>query len=126
MRAAYNNLERAVEYCCNGIPQRPPPPPSPSTGVSPGTGSQGGEGGALDPSLLLGLVSSPQFAQIRQLVQANPSALPNILQSIAQSSPQLFQLISQNPELFEQLLLGDLPEIPQSSQSDPGAIHVTN
>jgi len=99
MRAAYNNLERAVEYCINGIPSKTAPP-VPAGGSTGGTGSipaEGGEGGAVDPSMLLGLLSSPQFAQIRQLVRSNPSALPQILQQIAQSSPPLFQLISQNP-----------------------------
>lgn len=88
MKAAYNNAERAVEYCLNGIPQRPTNPP-PATGGT-GAADLGGQGGNLDPSLLLGLLSSPQFAQIRQLVRSNPGALPQILEQISTSSPQLF------------------------------------
>lgn len=88
MKAAYNNPERAVEYCLNGIPQRPPPPPAAGTGSA----DLGGQEGGLDPSLLLGLLSSPQFAQIRNLVRSNPSALPQILEQISTSSPQLFQV----------------------------------
>lgn len=89
MKAAYNNPERAVEYCLNGIPQRPPPPP-PAAGT--GSADVGGQEGNLDPSLLLGLLSSPQFAQIRNLVRSNPGALPQILEQISTSSPQLFQV----------------------------------
>lgn len=113
MKAAYNNAERAVEYCLNGIPEKPTAPPAQtgagsagSTGAADLGGEEGGEGG-FDPSLLLGLISSPQFQQIRQLVRSNPAALPQILQQISTSSPQLFQLISTNPELFEQLLMSD-------------------
>jgi len=69
----------------------------------------------------MGLVNSPQFAQIRQMIRSNPDALPQLLNQISESSPQVFQLISQNPELFERLLLGD--DAPQGPP--PGAIQVT-
>jgi hypothetical protein len=49
--------------------------------------AEGTSSGSLNPALLLGLVSSPQFAQLRDLVRANPSALPSIIQSIQSSSP---------------------------------------
>lgn len=94
MKAAYNNPERAVEYCLTGIPQRPQPPAAQTGGTGAGSGSAdlGATGANFDPSLLLGLVSSPQFAQIRQLVRSNPAALPQILEQIAATSPQLFQV----------------------------------
>jgi hypothetical protein len=85
------------------------PAPGASTGAPVAPGATGGTGGAglggLDVSMLAALISSPQFAQIRQTIRNDPSSLPIYLQQIAQTSPQLFQLISQNPELFERLIM---------------------
>jgi UV excision repair protein RAD23 len=50
------------------------------------------------------LRDSPQFQQLRQLVQTNPQFLDPIIQSIAQGNPQLAALINRNPEAFLQLL----------------------
>lgn len=38
------------------------------------------------------LRSQPQFAQMRQLLQQNPSLLAPLLQQLAQSNPQLLQV----------------------------------
>ncbi|KAJ3121042.1 UV excision repair protein RAD23 B [Nowakowskiella sp. JEL0407] len=62
----------------------------------------GGAGGAA--AQLAGLRSSPQFQQLRQLVQAQPHLLEPMLQSLAASNPQLLQLINTNQEAFLQLL----------------------
>lgn len=50
------------------------------------------------------LRDSPQFQQLRQLVQSNPQLLEPIIQNIAAGNPQLAALITQNPEAFLQLL----------------------
>ena len=42
------------------------------------------------------LVGSPEFQAIRQQAQANPQIIPQLLQFLQQSNPQLFQLFSQN------------------------------
>lgn len=55
------------------------------------------------------------------MIRNDPSSLPVFLQQIAQTSPQLFQLISQNPELFERLIMEEGGEVAPA----PGAIHVT-
>jgi hypothetical protein len=62
--------------------------------------------------MLATLINSPQFAQIRQMIRNDPQSLSVFLQQIAQTSPQLFELISQNPELFEQLIMEDQPSPP--------------
>ena len=62
----------------------------------------GGENGG---NMLAAIVNNPQFAQIRQLIRNDPSALQPILQQIAQTSPQLYALIAQNPETFERLIM---------------------
>ena len=46
------------------------------------------------------LRESPQFQQLRQLIQSNPQFLEPIIQNIAQGNPQLAALITQNPEAF--------------------------
>ena len=84
LRAAYNDSDRAVEYLLSGnIPEAPP---------------QGQAGGMEMPQgdmaahVLGGIVNNPQFAQIRQLIRNDPSSLGPILQQIAQTSPQLYQV----------------------------------
>ncbi len=53
------------------------------------------------------LVGSPEFQAIRQQAQANPQIIPQLLQFLQQSNPQLFQLFSQNPNLLAAILLGE-------------------
>ncbi|TPX36203.1 hypothetical protein SmJEL517_g01494 [Synchytrium microbalum] len=50
------------------------------------------------------LRNSPQFAQMRQLIQQNPQLLQPILQQVGANNPQLMQLIQQNPDAFLQML----------------------
>eukprot|EP00919_Chromeraceae_sp_WS-2016_P002416 GHVR01005852.1.p3 GENE.GHVR01005852.1~~GHVR01005852.1.p3 ORF type:complete len:102 (+),score=11.08 GHVR01005852.1:1858-2163(+) len=90
LRAAFNNEDRAVEYLINGIPEKP---------------QQQIPTGEMGAQVLAGLVNNPQFVQIRNLIRSNPAALQPVLQQIAQTSPQLYNLISQNPEAFERLIL---------------------
>jgi UV excision repair protein RAD23 len=88
LRAAFNNTDRAVEYLLNGIPA--------NLGNLGGNGNQGvnqgGNQGLGSAAMLAGLVNNPQFAQIRELIQSDPSALQPILQQIAQTSPQLYNV----------------------------------
>lgn len=71
------------------------------------------------------LRESPQFQQLRQLVQANPQLLEPIIQNIAQGNPQLAALINQNPEAFLQLLAEGGGEGGEGGVIPPGAIQVT-
>lgn len=89
LRAAFNNVERAVEYLINGIPanlrgqaHQPVQPPA----------QQGGEGQQLGVGHLRALFNHPQFAQIRDVIRSNPMALQPILQQISQTSPQLYNV----------------------------------
>ena len=52
------------------------------------------------------LVGTPEFQAIRQQAQANPQIIPQLLQFLQQTNPQLFALLSQNPNLLAALLLG--------------------
>ena len=50
------------------------------------------------------LRNQPQFQQMRQIIQQNPSLLPALLQQIGRENPQLLQQISQHQEHFIQML----------------------
>merc|ERR1719456_936552 len=58
-------------------------------------GNSNAEAGPLDQ-----LRQHPQFDQLRQLVQANPQALPAVLQQIGQQDPTLLGLIQANQQAF--------------------------
>ncbi|OCU00969.1 hypothetical protein XELAEV_18006748mg [Xenopus laevis] len=134
LRASFNNPDRAVEYLLMGIPSdredqavaEPPealsstptltPPltqpltqPLPAaagaaaTTTTPSTPSTGGN--PLDF-----LQNQPQFQQMRQIIQQNPSLLPALLQQIGRENPSLLQQISQHQEQFIQMLNDPVPE----------------
>ena len=71
------------------------------------------------------LRNSPQFQQLRQLVQTNPQLLEPIIQNIAQGNPQFAALINQNPEGFLQLLMEQAGEGGEGGAMPPGTIQVT-
>ncbi|RXM92530.1 UV excision repair protein RAD23-like B [Acipenser ruthenus] len=50
------------------------------------------------------LRNQPQFQQMRQIIQQNPSLLPALLQQIGRENPQLLQQISSHQEQFIQML----------------------
>ncbi|XP_029775916.1 UV excision repair protein RAD23 homolog B isoform X2 [Suricata suricatta] len=105
LRASFNNPDRAVEYLLMGIPGDRESqavvdtPPAVSTGApqssvaaaaatttaSTTTASPGGHP-------LEFLRNQPQFQQMRQIIQQNPSLLPALLQQIGRENPQLLQL----------------------------------
>jgi len=128
MRASFNNPDRAVEYLLSGsIPnidegeggeeasgdeqmgeERQPTSGSTRTGL-------GGE----DP--LAFLRSQPQFAQMRQLLQQNPALLAPLLQQLAQSNPQLLQLINEHQADFYNMI-NEPMDNESSSGSSGGSI----
>jgi len=124
MRAAFNNPDRAVEYLLSGsIPnidageseggdetsgdEAPEHRPSESSSVPSGLGGE-------DP--LAFLRSQPQFAQMRALLQQNPSLLAPLLQQLAQSNPQLLTLINEYQSEFYNMI-----NEPMDSESSSGS-----
>ncbi|KAL1917425.1 uncharacterized protein VTP21DRAFT_3818 [Calcarisporiella thermophila] len=124
MRASYNNPDRAVEYLMTGIPENllreqtsPSAQPPRSAAAQPHESLQGSqpspqqqqqqtqqqqaEQQQADFSFLR---NQPQFQQLRQLVQQNPTLLQPLLQQLGHSNPQLLQLINSNPDAFLRLL----------------------
>lgn len=94
LRASFMNVERAVQYLIEGIPENAVAAAAAAEDV----GDEGEEGSLQD------LINTPQFQQMRQLVQSNPSVLPQLLNQIGQTNPQLLEMITQNQEQFLSML----------------------
>lgn len=114
LRASYNNPDRAAEYLFSGIPTgfeaagaQPPQTQHVADHVDEAEdeGAELGMGGNMD----LGDLNPDNMAQLRQMVQTNPQVIPLLLDQLAQSNPQLYQAISQNPQAFMQMLQGGAP-----------------
>ncbi|NXJ86093.1 RD23B protein, partial [Trogon melanurus] len=114
LRASFNNPDRAVEYLLMGIPGDnqavPEPPQAASTGTSQSSAVASAvatiptTAGSLGGHPLEFLRNQPQFQQMRQIIQQNPSLLPALLQQIGRENPQLLQQISQHQEHFIHML----------------------
>uniref|UniRef100_A0A8C8AD81 UV excision repair protein RAD23 n=1 Tax=Otus sunia TaxID=257818 RepID=A0A8C8AD81_9STRI len=114
LRASFNNPDRAVEYLLMGIPGDnqtvAEPPQAASTGAS--QSSAVAAAVATIPTTTSSLAghpleflrNQPQFQQMRQIIQQNPSLLPALLQQIGRENPQLLQQISQHQEHFIHML----------------------
>ena len=91
-------------------------------GTGGGAGTAAGTGGAGGLGNLDFLRNNPQFQQLRQIVQTQPSMLEPILQQVGAGNPQLAQLIQSNPEQFLQLLSEDADSdapLPPGAQAIP-------
>ncbi|KAM6111492.1 UV excision repair protein RAD23 homolog B-like [Phoenicopterus ruber ruber] len=113
LRASFNNPDRAVEYLLMGIPEAnqtlADPPHTASTGISQSSAVATATASTMTASSSGGhpldfLQNQPQFQQMRQIIQQNPSLLPALLQQIGRENPQLLQQISQHQEHFIQML----------------------
>lgn len=118
LRASFNNPDRAVEYLLMGIPGDREsqavvePPQAASTGApqSSAVAAAAATTTAATTTTSSGghplefLRNQPQFQQMRQIIQQNPSLLPALLQQIGRENPQLLQQISQHQEHFIQML----------------------
>ncbi|OCT97799.1 hypothetical protein XELAEV_18010029mg [Xenopus laevis] len=124
LRASFNNPDRAVEYLLMGIPSdsegqavAEPPEALSSTPTEPLPVAAGAAATTTVPSTpstggnpLDFLQNQPQFQQMRQIIQQNPSLLPALLQQIGRENPSLLQQISQHQEQFIQMLNDPVPE----------------
>ncbi|NXA17335.1 RD23B protein, partial [Ibidorhyncha struthersii] len=131
LRASFNNPDRAVEYLLMGIPGDnqvvAEPPQAASTGASQSSAVAAAVANIPATTSSLGghplefLRNQPQFQQMRQIIQQNPSLLPALLQQIGRENPQLLQQISQHQEHFIHMLNEPVLESHQGlSGSDDG------
>lgn len=117
MRAAFNNPDRAVEYLLSvsvlnmknknkrtnknvfnlkgEIPnQTEATNPHNTDELSERSDDESGD----EEDLIAALRSNPQFAQLRTLLQQNPSQAPQLLSQMSQTNPELINLIRDNAE----------------------------
>lgn len=71
----------------------PPPPAGPVSGSQP---PSAGGGSVSTGNPLEFLRNQPQFQQMRQIIQQNPSLLPALLQQLGRDNPQLLQVQHQH------------------------------
>ncbi|XP_076217364.1 UV excision repair protein RAD23 homolog B-like [Aptenodytes patagonicus] len=125
LRASFNNPDRAVEYLLMGIPGAnqalADPPHAGSTGISQSSAVVTAAASTMTASSSGGhpldfLRNQPQFQQMRQIIQQNPSLLPALLQQIGRENPQLLQQISQHQEHFIQMLNEPVQESSQGGE----------
>ncbi|XP_036382751.1 UV excision repair protein RAD23 homolog B-like [Megalops cyprinoides] len=111
LRASFNNPDRAVEYLlmvtesethavaeslltpAGGVAARTTGSSSSPYSVAPTQSSP-----ATGANPLEFLRNQPQFQQMKQIIQQNPSLLPALLQQIVRENPQLLQQISSHQE----------------------------
>lgn len=97
LRAAYNDLNRAVDYLINGIPANLGQQPSGGQGQGQALGqdfddleSGGGPSEGQVQNIFRLLLSNPSFAPIKQAIRTDQNTLPLILNQISQASPELY------------------------------------
>ncbi|XP_069923111.1 UV excision repair protein RAD23 homolog B [Oryctolagus cuniculus] len=119
LRASFNNPHRAVEYLLMGLPgdrasaAEVEPPQAGSSGdgrssaveADAGTATSGSGGHPLDF-----LLNHPEFQQLRQIIQHDPSLLPEVLQGIRPRNPQLLAQFSQYQGYLSRMLSAPVEE----------------
>jgi len=122
LNRSFHNADRAAEYLLSGnIPDLPDLPDDSGEVSTPltDTPSSNPSAGASDLSFLRSL---PQFQLMRTQVQRHPESLPQLLQEIGRTNPQLLSMISQQQEAFIALLNEPIPgEGGESSPLESGA-----
>mmetsp|Transcript_17253 Transcript_17253/g.52478 ORF Transcript_17253/g.52478 Transcript_17253/m.52478 type:complete len:449 (+) Transcript_17253:103-1449(+) len=108
LRAAMGNVDMAVEFLMNGIPDDHPGQQQPPT-------QQEG---------LARLREHPQFDELRRTVQENPTQLQNVLQHLGQQDAELLRLIHANQAEFLSMMnepVAPRPGTAAAAQQQPAA-----
>jgi len=139
LQAAYGNADRAVEYLFDpssmpaqqqapaAVPANPAAVPA-NPAAMPANPAAAGGMPQMTPELMA-VMQDPQMQQMIAAIQQNPTMLPNILQQIQQSNPELMAQIAANQDAFMAILagggMGAAAAGGQPGQPPPGAIMVT-
>lgn len=98
LRLTNNNLQHAVNLLLNGYNEEE------LMAMQGDIEQEEVGGGGQEMNALDGFLSSGQFDQIRQAVQANPQILPSLLQNIQTQNPEIYQALMQNPQLLQNFI----------------------
>ncbi|XP_042198583.1 UV excision repair protein RAD23 homolog B isoform X2 [Callorhinchus milii] len=123
LRASFNNPDRAVEYLLTGIPAEPEIQEEPQPRVTTQPPSQQTSQSTPSSNPLEFLRTQPQFQQMRQVIQQNPSLLPALLQQLGRDNPTLLQQITQHQEQFVQMLNDPVGEVAGEGAEGHGSPH---
>lgn len=111
LSAAMGNPDVAYEFLLSGIPDQLLDQRSSTTQPTP---SQ--TGGAVT---IEALRQHPQFNMLKQLVQQNPAALPQVLDLIGQQSPELYAAIQANNDGFIAMMNEPITDTPAPASQAP-------
>lgn len=106
LQASFNNPDRAAEYLFSGIPEGLLPQQAPAAAAPAAPDAQGQAAPAAAPTGAApsGAPQQMDIAALQQMIQARPEILDALINQIAQTNPQLMQVIGQNREAFAQML----------------------
>jgi UV excision repair protein RAD23 len=117
LTAAMGNPDVAYEFLLSGIPDQfaADQTSSPQRSAPPAQ-----TGGAVS---IEALRQHPQFNMLKQLVQQNPAALPQVLDLIGQQSPELYAAIQANNDGFIAMMNEPITDTPAAPASQPAPTH---
>lgn len=92
LRASFNHPERAIEYLINGIPSQI------------GSDSSAATAGGQTPEGIQSLVDSPSLNRVREMIREDPRFLDQVLERLAETDPEAFQLINTHRAEFMALI----------------------
>lgn len=117
LNRSFHNADRAAEYLLSGnIPDLPDD--TDETSAPPAVSNPTPNVSAGDLNFLRNL---PQFQLMRNQVQAHPESLPQLLQEIGRTNPELLSVISQHQEAFIGLLNETNPPEGENAPLESGA-----
>jgi UV excision repair protein RAD23 len=112
LTAAMGNPDVAYEFLLSGIPDHLLGQPAAPAATQPAAG------GAVSIEQLR---QHPQFNMLKQLVQQNPAALPQVLDLIGQQSPALYAAIQNNNDAFIAMMNEPITDTPAPAAGLPPA-----
>ena len=90
----------AVEFLMNGIPEVIEDEGDEPEGINLGSLTQE------QAETIQNFINSDEFRTLREQAQQDPNVIQTLMQNLQTSHPQIHSVLSQNPEILEELLLG--------------------
>ena len=107
LRAARNNADLAVEFLLSGIPEGAEDGDWEDEDSQEDGNSDSDEQGQTAAGLIGNLINSPQFLALREQARDDPTVIQTWLDGLQGTNPGIYAFLSENPEMVEQLFLGD-------------------